>query len=200
MITLDANTASEYDFVVGLDASGSMASPSKRFPGKTRWNEAQETIFGISSAVAKYDSDGIDLVVFGGGVQSYEGVTPDKVVDVFNSRSPRGSTPLHDALGWVASKHARTGKNTVAIILTDGEPDDRGLAEKVIVDASNTLDKDEGLTFLFVQVGDDPGAHAYLEHLDNGLASAKFDIVCALTAKDADQMEPLDLINHAINN
>jgi uncharacterized protein YegL len=200
-VTLDASTASEYDFIIGLDASGSMASPSNRFQGKTRWQEAQETIFGISSALAQFDSDGLDVVLFGGNVEMFEGVTPDKVQDIFNTRSPRGSTPLHNALSRIVDKQKASGKNTVAIIFTDGEPDDRAAAESVIVNAANALDKDEALTFLFVQIGNDAAAARYLDHLDDGLTGkAKYDIVDAVPASVADSMEPLDLINKAIND
>lgn len=199
MTTLTAETASEYDFIVGLDASGSMASPSKRRPGKTRWEEAQETILGIALGLEKYDADGIDVVVFGGGVNLIEGVTSAKVAEIFTSRGPRGSTPLAEALSVVVNKQKATGKNTVAIIFTDGEPDDKAAAERVITDAANALEKDEALTFLFVQIGDDAGASKYLDHLDDGI-TAKFDIVDAISAATADTMEPLDLINKAIND
>lgn len=197
---LNAETAAQYDFIIGLDASGSMASPSKRFAGKSRWQEAQETIFSIAAALGQYDSDGIDIVVFGGGVNLVENVTADKVQELFSTRSPRGSTPLAEALQVVVDKQARSGKNTVAIVFTDGEPDDKAAAEKVIVSAANAIAADENLTFLFVQIGDDPGASAYLDHLDDGLTGAKFDIVDAISAKVADTMEPLDLINKAIND
>lgn len=199
MTKLTAETASEYDFIVGLDASGSMASPSKRRPGKTRWEEAQETILGIALGLEKFDADGIDVVVFGGGVSIVEGVTSAKVAELFASRGPRGSTPLAEALAVVVAKQTRTGKNTVAIIFTDGEPDDKAAAEKVITDAANALEKDEALTFLFVQIGDDAGASKYLDHLDDGI-TAKFDIVDAISAATADTMEPIDLINKAIND
>lgn len=200
-VTLTAETASEYDFIVALDASGSMASPSKRRPGKTRWEEAQETIFGLATVLNQWDSDGIDVVIFGGGVEMHEGVGPDDVTKVFTSRSPRGSTPLAQALAEVVKKHNTSHKNTVAIVFTDGEPDDQAAAEKVIVDAANSLTKDEELTFLFVQIGDDRGATAYLEYLDDGLTGkAKFDIVDTVSASVADTMEPIDLINHAIND
>lgn len=200
-VTLTAETASEYDFIIALDASGSMASASTRYPGKTRWQEAQETIFGLATALEKYDSDGIDVVVFGGSVETYEGVTASKVTDIFNSRSPRGSTPLDRALGEIVKKHNASQKKTVAVVFTDGEPDDQNAAEKVIVDAANSLTKDEDLTFLFVQIGNDPSAAKYLDHLDDGLTGkAKFDIVDAVPASVADSMEPLDLINKAIND
>lgn len=197
---LNAETVAKYDFIIGLDASGSMASPSKRFAGKTRWQEAQETIFSIASALGQYDEDGIDLVIFGGGVALEEGVTGARVNEIFAARSPRGSTPLAEALQVVVDKQARTGKNTVAIVFTDGEPDDKQAAERVIVNAANAIAEDENLTFLLVQIGDDAAAGAYLDHLDDGLSGAKFDIVDAISAKTADTMEPIDLINKAIND
>jgi uncharacterized protein with von Willebrand factor type A (vWA) domain len=121
MITLTAETASEYDFVIGLDASGSMASPSTRYPGKTRWQEAQETIFGLASVLGQYDADGIDVVVFGGSVEVFEGVTAEKVTDIFSKRSPRGSTPLAEAITKIDGLNS-DGKKAVALVFTDGEP------------------------------------------------------------------------------
>ncbi len=197
--TLTAETATEYDFVIGLDASGSMAMPSTRYPGKTRWEEAQELIFGLASILGKYDTDGIDVVVFGGNVQVFEGVTADKVASIFQSRSPRGSTPLAEAIQKIDALNA-DGKKAVAIIFTDGEPDDRAAAEAAIVAAANKLERDEDFTILFVQIGDDAGAARFLAHLDDGLTAAKFDIVDTVSAAEADNMEPLDLINKAIND
>ncbi|WP_068090950.1 VWA domain-containing protein [Novosphingobium rosa] len=197
---LTAETASEFDFIIGLDASGSMSKPSKRFVGKTRWEEAQETIYGIAHTLNKIDADGIDIVVFGGSTDWYEGVTADKVEDLFNTRSPNGGTPLAAALTKIVAKQKTSGKNTVAIIFTDGEPDQEPPVEKVIVDAANSLDKDEALTFLFVQIGDDAGAAKFLARLDDNLPAAKFDIVDTVSAAEAETMQPLDLINKAIND
>lgn len=198
MIQLNAETASEYDFVIGLDASGSMASPSTRYLGKTRWQEAQETIFGLASVLGQYDTDGIDLVVFGGAVEVYEGVTADKVSSIFAARSPRGSTPLAEAIDKIDALNS-DGKKAVAIIFTDGEPDDRQAAENAIVRAANKLERDEDFTILFVQIGNDAAASRFLAHLDDNL-TAKFDIVDTIQAAEADKMEPLDLINKAIND
>ncbi len=197
---LTAATASEYDFIIALDASGSMSMPSTRFPGKTRWDEAQELIFGIAATLEKFDSDGIDVVVFGGETVLIEGVTSATVSDIFTNRTPFGGTPLHDALSIIVAKQAKSLKNTVAIILTDGEPINKAAAEKVIIDASHTLERDEQITFLFVQVGNDPVATAFLTYLDDGLDDAKFDIVDTVSAAIAETMAPLDLINKAIND
>ena len=196
---LTAETASEYDFVIGLDASGSMASPSSRYPGKTRWQEAQETIFGLASILGQYDADGIDIVVFGGSVEVFEGVTADKVAAIFQTRSPRGSTPLAEAIDRIDALNG-DGKKAVAIVFTDGAPDDQAAAEASILRAAAKLEKDEDFTILFVQIGNDTAAAKFLAHLDDGLTGAKFDIVDTVSAAEADLMEPIDLINKAIND
>lgn len=85
------------------------------------------------------------------------------------------------------------------MVFTDGEPDDKAAAAKVIVDAANRQETDDALTILFIQVGDDVGATNYLRTLDDGLTGAKFDIVDAKTVAEADAFATTaDLIVAAI--
>jgi hypothetical protein len=72
------------------------------------------------------------------------------------------------------------------LVITDGVPDDQKAAARVITDVSNTLPSDDALTFLFVQIGRDAGATAYLKKLDDDLVGAKFDIVDAKTMEEAE--------------
>jgi hypothetical protein len=197
MTALTPETASEFDFLALIDASGSMNNPSLRFPGKTRWQEQQESVTGLAFALEKFDADGIDVVAFGPGVDVEEGVTGAAVPALFARRGPRGSTPLAPALQVVIDKQKRTGKKTVAVIYTDGAPDNPDLVVKTITDASNALSADDELTFLFIQVGDDPDARRFLDHLDDKL-TGKFDIVDVVSVADADNLEPLELITKAI--
>jgi len=88
---------SEYDFIVCIDASGSMGTEDMP-GGRSRWFYMQETLEALCRDLGKIDSDGIDLVVFGGGVQSFTGVTVSKVSEIFANRRPMGSTPLAEAL------------------------------------------------------------------------------------------------------
>ena len=97
MTTANAATLSEYDFIAVIDASGSMGETDMP-GGKSRWEHMQETATAFVRDLEKFDSDGIDVVLFGGAVTSFQGVTTDKVKEVFASRSPRGSTPLTEAL------------------------------------------------------------------------------------------------------
>jgi hypothetical protein len=200
MLTKD--TASEYDFMVLLDASGSMSNPSTRFEGKSRWQEGQELITGLAGVLDGFDADGIDVITFGQKVEMFEGVTSGKVADIFQNVQPYGSTPTAEALALVVAKQARTGKNTVAFVLTDGEPSNKPAVESTIVNAANSLEKDEALSFQFIQIGRAEDATKFLQYLDDDLQSkgAKFDIVDTIPAEEAEQLSPLELINKAITD
>ena len=162
----------------------------------------QETAEAFARDIGKLDSDGIDLVVFSGqSVNAYTGVTADKMGEVFRSRSPRGSTPLAEALTEALKLAGKSDKKDFIIVFTDGVPDDQAAAAKVIVNASNKQESDDALTILFVQVGKDAGAAAYLKKLDDDLRGAKFDIVDAKTQAEAEAYATTaELIEAAIND
>jgi Mg-chelatase subunit ChlD len=180
---------SEYDFVVCIDTSGSMGDPVKAGQTRTRWEAVQESAISFARDLEKFDADGIDMVLFGGaqGVTSHQGVTAEKVREVFATRSPRGSTPLAEALTAALALAGKSDKKDFIIVFTDGVPDDRQAAARVIREASNKQLTDDALTILFVQIGDDVAASSYLKSLDDDLQGAKFDIVDAKTLAEAEQ-------------
>lgn len=192
---------SEYDFVVLVDKSGSMAEPVKAGASRTRWEAVQESALQFARDVGQFDSDGIDVVVFGGStVDSHTGVTADKVKEVFGKYSPRGGTPLAEALAAGLQLAGKSDKKDFVVVFTDGVPDDREAAAKLIIEAANRQESDDALTILFVQVGDDASATAFLQRLDDNLTGAKFDIVDAKTVAEVDAFSSTtDLILAAIN-
>lgn len=177
---------SEYDFVVAIDTSGSMAEPNKAGSSTTRWEAVQEAAMTLIRDVQQIDQDGLGLVLFGRQVESFDGVTADKARDVFASHSPRGSTPLAEALDACFALAGKSDKKDMIIVFTDGVPDDREAAAKRIIQQANSQANDDDCTVLFVQVGDDAAATAYLQSLDDDLTGAKFDIVDAKTIKEVD--------------
>lgn len=183
----EANEAvlSEYDFIVCLDASGSMGTEDMG-GGKSRWNYMRESVESFARDLSKYDSDGIDIVTFGGTVATWAGVTHDKVRDVFASRSPRGSTPLAEALVQALALAGKSDKKDFIIVFTDGVPDDKKAAADVIRKQSNSQKNDDDCTILFVQVGNDQEATRYLTQLDDDLTGCKFDIVDKKTMAEAE--------------
>lgn len=183
---VDAAKLSEYDFIVVIDASGSMSTEDMP-RGLSRWGYMQETVNSFARDIEKFDSDGIDVITFGGAnISSYSGVTSAKVAEVFASRSPRGSTPLAEALTEAFKLAGKSDKKDFIIVFTDGEPDDKVAAAKVITNQANKQETDDACTVLFVQVGRDPAASAFLKKLDDDLTGAKFDIVDAKTQDEAE--------------
>lgn len=183
---MDTAQLSEYDFVIAIDASGSMGETDTA-NGRSRWEYAQETVTAFARDLGAIDSDGIDVVMFSGAsVQSFTGVTADKVKEVFATRSPRGSTPLHTALTECLKLAGKSDKKDFILVLTDGVPDDKEAAAAVIREAANKSETDDALTILFVQVGRDASATQYLRDLDDNLKGAKFDIVDAKTVEEAE--------------
>ena len=191
----------EYDFIVAIDCSGSMGETDMP-NGKSRWEAMQESVTSFVRDVQAFDSDGIDVVLFSGSsIESHEGVTVDKVKEVFATRSPRGSTPLAEALKASLKLAGKSDKKDFVLVFTDGVPDDKAAAAKVIIDAANAQETDDALTFLFVQVGRDQAAAKYLQQLDDDLTGAKFDIVDAKTMAEAEVFATTaELIINAIND
>lgn len=177
---------SEYDFIVVVDASGSMSTEDMP-GGRSRWAYMQETAGAFARDLSKFDSDGIDLVIFGGPqVSTHQGVTADKIGEVFATRRPMGSTPLTEALQAAFKLAGKSDKKDFIMVFTDGVPDDKASAARAIIEQSQLQASDEDLTILFVQVGKDAGAAAYLRELDDNLTGAKFDIVDAKTQEEAE--------------
>jgi len=192
---------SEYDFVVVIDKSGSMGETDMP-GGRSRWDAVQESAVALCRDVEKFDSDGLGLVLFSGtSVVSEDGVNVQKIKDVFAANRPSGSTPLAEALTAALKLAGKSEKKDFIIVFTDGTPDDKAAAAKVIVEASHKQETDDALTILFVQVGRDAGAAAYLKSLDDDLSAAKFDIVDAKTMEEAEAFPTTaDLIIAAIND
>lgn len=202
-MTSETNLAllSEYDFIVAIDASGSMGETDMP-GGRSRWDAVQESAVAFTRDIEKLDSDGLGVVMFSGSnVEAHDGCTVDKVKEIFAARSPRGSTPLAEALREGLKLAGKSDKKDFLIVFTDGVPDDQAAAAKVIVDQANSQETDDALTILFVQVGHDSAATNYLRQLDDNLTAAKFDIVDAKTIDEAEKFATTaDLILAAIDD
>lgn len=193
---------SKYDFIVAVDASGSMGEDDMP-RNQSRWDYMQETLISFVRDIQKIDSDGIGLVLFSGSnIQQHESVTVNDIKNVFSNRSPRGTTPLTEALESCLNLANKSNKEKKFILIfTDGVPDDQESAAQVIINATQSMRTDDELTMLFIQVGKDKDAEKYLKMLDNSLIGAKFDIVDAKTMAEAENFSStVDLIINAIND
>jgi uncharacterized protein YegL len=196
---------SEYNIYLLIDKSGSMAMPNKESDqkGRTRWQAVQETAVQIAYEADKIDTDGLDVILFGGSsIQEFKGVHAADVKKIFDTNNPSGTTPLTQALLKLFSMAAADGgKKDLAIVFTDGVPDEPATVKKAIIDRANRSETDDEITLLFIQVGDDQSARSYLKSLDDELKGAKFDIVDAKTQDEAEQFSSIpELILAAIND
>lgn len=202
-MTIDRAKLTEYDSIVCIDRSGSMSGPAKGF--KDRWAAAKELTIGLATLAATVDDDGITVIQFGGTFNAAKDVIDGvkdaaAVADIFTSHSPGGSTPLADALQAAFAKKFASGKKAIIFVVTDGEPNDPIAVKNAIFDAAKKLNDASEIRVMFLQVGDDSGAAKYLDDLDNHLTGAKFDIVNAITFKDADGVTAEDLFARAIED
>lgn len=187
-MTTTAAGLSEYNIILALDTSGSMAEPVKAGSKVSRWDSMQESVMTLVREAEEFDDDGLDMVLFGGNnITSKTGVTSQTVREFFvNAKPPRGGTPLAEGLTEALKLAKSSSKKAVIVVMTDGVPNDEEAAAKVIINAANEQQTDDQLTFLFVQVGDDANATRYLAHLDDTLP-AKFDIVDVKTVAEVDK-------------
>ncbi len=192
--------ATEYDYILCVDQSGSMGDVSTRMQGKTKWQEVQEFVEQFARYAEQYDDDGMTLIKFNSHATVYDGVKADKVHELFTKNQPGGSTNLAAALDEAWKKKSASQKKAIVVIVTDGAPNSTDDVEKSLVTASQGIADDTQLSYLFVQVGNDAGATKFLDHLDNSLKGAKFDIVNTLSEEDAESLSIGQLLFQAVNH
>lgn len=201
----------EYDIRFLVDRSRSMMMrdvPAKRgflgFGGSdiSRWEAAGREIAGFVKEVEQIDTDGLDITFFGYQITSYTSQTSAQILSLFDRYSPDGSTPLAEGLieSFRLGKASKKSKQFI-FVYTDGTPDSKQGVRNAIIDQANSQQRDDEMTILFVQLGSDRGATAFLRELDDDLKGAKFDIVDAKTADEAKAFGSVaELIAHAIND
>lgn len=207
MTTPEISTAalSEYEHVVLVDKSGSMGEASKRAPGKTRWQEAQEHISSLLGYLQGIDENGVDVITFSGNATVFPGVkTPEEVAKIFSEVQPKGSTNLAAAIREAEKIRAQNpGRGYFFHVLTDGQPDSEQAAAEAIAASVKTMNKDADLAISFLQIGDDPMATQFLKRLDDDLQKSyklSYDAVNTMTATEADGLSYGQIMHLALND
>ena len=179
-----------HDFIILIDFSGSMASTDAGKKG-TRIERVKESVVGLVGELAAVDEDGIDLITFGGDtITPTTGITDTEILNTVFARRVSGGTPTAEALAEAFEIAGKSDKPDFIVVFTDGEPNNRQAVKDVLIKQANSQDTDAELTVLFIQVGDDAEAGAFLAELDDGLGT-KFDIVDTKTQAQADAFPTL---------
>ena len=172
------------DAILVLDKSGSMGEASMRLKGKTKWEEMREQVGSIAREMAKFDDDGLTLVVFSAHAQTIDGVLPDAVNRVFTESQPKGGTNLTEALEAAVAKARSSKKESVIVVFTDGSPNEPSSAIDVVNKAGMEFGRPK-IGFAFIQIGQDSGAAAFLDKLDDEM---KVDVTASITEEQAEEL------------
>ena len=196
------------DYTLIIDKSGSMSTPDQP-GGKSRWDIAQESTLALARKCEQLDPDGITVYLFSSRFKRYNNVTADRVTQIFQENDPMGRTDLASVLKDATDNYfdrkaggeAKPDGETI-LVITDGEPDDRKAVMKVIIEASQQIDRDEEMGISLIQVGNDATATRFLKALDDELegAGAKFDIVDTITMDDMGDMTIAEVLLNAIHD
>ena len=203
---IDSSIISNRDYTLIIDKSSSM-SINDQPQGKTRWEAAHESALALAKECEQNDPDGITVYLFSGPFRRYDNVTSDKVSQIYQENEPMGGTDLASVLldatdnyfQRKAEGEAKPNGETF-LVITDGEPDDCKAVMRVIIEASQKIDRDEEMGISLIQVGNDRKATTFLKALDDRLesAGAKFDIVDTVTIDDMQDMTLSEVLLNAL--
>lgn len=193
------------DYTLIIDKSSSLNQNDGS--GKTLWEIARESTIALAQKCDEIDPDGITVYLYSGRFKRYDNVTADKIREIYRQNEPMGKSDLksvlQDALDNYFQRKAegKTKPNGETIlIITDGIPDEPKEIIRLIISATQMLDRDEELGISFIQIGKDKKATEYFKALDDLLesAGAKFDIVDTVTIDDMAQMDLTQVLLNAI--
>ncbi len=195
------------DLGILIDTSGTMG---EKYKGSlSRLEAVKENAIALCREMEKYDDDGILIGRFAGKVRITDSATSEALAKIFAEYRPMGNTNTKEAVEQAAQimlkKRASDGANAkpaCLIVFTDGAPDDKvGLAQ-VIVNITKQLKDRKEFGILFVQVGDDSDATAYLAKLNNDLTKggATLDIVAVEKLDNLEELTAVELIEMAFTD
>jgi len=132
-------------------------------------------------------------------MQNFENISdgPTQAAAIFDKNSPGGGTATEKVIEYygaeyLAARDKGEAKPVILAIITDGEPNDQQAVIRSIVNLTKKLKTREEFGIQFIQIGDDPLAHAFLKRLDDDLGKegATLDIV---DTKTNDELEGISM-------
>lgn len=189
---------SNYDLIVVIDTSGSMAEPLKTLP-ISKWEWCTRFVSSFATDIDPFlNGRGITIVRYSDSYSIYPRCSPSQVLTLFRGTDPEGSTNIGDPLqqlldGYLASKRDRP---LLITILTDGVPTDGPKVEEVIISATKKMHSQNEVQLTFLEVGDGNEGATLLRYLDSYLVAdgAKFDVVKVMKFSELKHMRLVDVL------
>lgn len=182
---IDQSTAlrilSQYDIVLIVDRSGSMASPVGAEDQQTsKWRWCQEHISGFAREIGPLlRGNQLKLITFNDKFETIPNCSPSLVESTFQARMPQGGTTMAPPLLNALEQRPSVGRPLLVVVLTDGIPQDPVAVENAIIEATKKMIVRDELKIRFLEIGAVYTGGPLLELLDDHLGEkgAKFDVV-----------------------
>jgi Mg-chelatase subunit ChlD len=173
-----------HDLVVLIDRSGSMGT-SDCPQAASRWEWCRQQAMHFRSQVQADFPTGFSLVLFNNHQKIVSNADIDAIDQAFENNAPDGGTDTAGALACQLKAHnsSSAGRALIVVVITDGEPNDEKALRRTLISAANEATNADDISVVFLQVGEDNQAAAFLEDLDLNLTQegAKFHIVHTVT-------------------
>ena len=165
--------------MLALDCSGSMRWPVSKSDARSRMDLVLQYLASFMNALFEVDP-AVDFYFFGSTIEHMVAQPSNFAQVLASARRNMGGTDTAGVMRQMWNDHNRSVEKTLAIIVTDGEPGDRDACFRCIQEFSAQVPNTLAFNYLFLQIGDDPQASAFLSALDNMVVSEggnKHDIV-----------------------
>lgn len=168
------------DYVILVDNSLSMTTKDCT-GGVSRYDATLELIGSITNAIEEFDSDGIEVYMFGHEVVKFEGVTSANLYDKLPPTPTGQATFTGLVLDTAFKDYFSSGatKPVSFICFTDGIPSDPDVLERAIKNAAQAAGNGESVGLSFLQMGNDTRATQHLKKMDDEMG--EIDIVDTAT-------------------
>jgi hypothetical protein len=204
----------ERDYTLIIDRSPSMDKVDRYSEVKndrSRWEIIREATEAFAREMDKRDPDGITIHLFTGKFQSFYNRKAEEVERIFDDYRPGGfGTNLSQVLQKAFDDYFKRREDGELkkdgewiLVITDGKPDSEEEVCRVIADATHKLQARSELGITFLRIGDDKGAAAFLQKVDDFLVDdygAKLDICDAKSFEDLEELDFNDLLRDAYND
>ena len=183
------------DLVVLIDRSGSMGTTDCP-QAVSRWEWCKQQTMQLSADVQQVFPRGFSVVLFNNHTKAIDNADWHTIAEAFQNNQPDGGTDTAGAVSaqfqnyWAHKKDNETStKPLVVLVITDGAPNDPNRLRKTLIAAANDITRADEISVVFVQVGEDNQASAYLEDMTRNLnqEGAKFNIVRSVLFETVEQ-------------
>ncbi|MEG4441031.1 hypothetical protein QUB47_26830 [Microcoleus sp. AT9_B5] len=186
---MPANLLEDRDYTIIIARSDASRDP--QHPWYQEWVEAQASLIDLAKKCQEFDSDGITVYEASTPMWKYKNSNVARLAEILQRQNtePDSAKPavinLEEALKETFSDYFskktnnRGKKGAIIVAVIDQKPENTAAVAEILVNAANTIDKDEEIGVSFIQIGDDLKTREFLTDLDTNLQGrgARFDIV-----------------------